>query len=174
MKIISIFANQLFTFHYENETENELRRLLNLWNDSIYLYSFVIQNKADAPKNTSVQTIINQLIKNANYIDDILNEISKDSTKSLEEFFKPLNNQECQIVDLSKQKGRKNYLRIYAIRVDKNCFIITGGAIKFHHLNKQRIHTQREMEKINKCQDYLKTNGVFDSDSFYEFLIEQL
>lgn len=77
-----------------------------------------------------------------------------------------------EFVTLSKQKGRKNYLRIYAIRIDENCFVITGGTIKFHHLNKDRQHTQKEMDKINACRDYLKANKVMDADSFYEFINE--
>ena len=47
------------------------------------------------------------------------------------------------------------------------------GTIKFHHLNKDRPHTQKEMQKMDRCRDYLKDNGVFDADSFYEFLNEQ-
>ena len=173
MKIVRIFADQLFAFQYEKENDNELHRLLNLWNDTAYLYQFVSQNKSDLPKNVTIQALINQLIDNANEIDDALNEIVADPGKSLEVFFKPLDNQEYHIVKLSKQKGRKNYLRLYAIRIDKNCFVITGGAIKFHHLNKDRPHTQKEMEKINRCRDYLTANSVFDADSFYEFLNEQ-
>lgn len=91
----------------------------------------------------------------------------------MEEFFKPLNNQEYNIVELSKQKGKKNYLRLFAIKIDKDCFVITGGTIKFHHLNKDRPHTDLEMKKIDRCREYLKNNNVFDANSFYEFLKEQ-
>ena len=125
MKIICIFADHLFAIHFEDETYNELRRLLILWNDTSYLHHFVMQNKSDIPQKTTIPTLINQLIENAN-------------------------------------------------EIDKNCFVITGGTIKFHHLNKDRIHTQNEMQKIEICRDYLKNNGVFDADSFYEFLKEQL
>lgn len=173
MKIVRIFADQLFAFHYDNETENELRRLLKLWNDTSHLYQFILQNKADVPQKLPITALINLLIDNANDIDDILNEISTNPERSLEDFFRPLNNQEYHIVGLSKQKGRKNYLRLYAIRVDKNCFVITGGAIKFHHLNKERPHTQKEMKKIDRCRDYLKDNSVFDIDSINDFLKEQ-
>ena len=69
-----------------------------------------------------------------------------------------------------RQKGRKNYLRIYALRIDKNCFVITGGAIKFTHLMQDRKHTQLELNKIEMCRNYLKENGIIDADSFYEFL----
>ncbi len=173
MKIISIFADKLFAFHYDNEKYNELRRLLKQWNDTTQLYQFVIENKTDVPANIPVHILIEQITGNANDIDDTLNEISTNPSRNLEEFFRPLDNQEYHVITLSKQKGRKNYLRIYAIRIDKNCFVITGGAIKFHHLNKDRPHTKKEMEKIGKCRDYLKTKGVFDADSFYEFLNEE-
>ncbi|MDD4672056.1 MAG: hypothetical protein PHI03_03905 [Bacteroidales bacterium] len=173
MKIVRIFADQLFAFHYETEADNVLRKLLSLWNDIAHLHQFVMRHKADVPQNLPIPTLISQLIDNANHIDDTLNEISTAPHRSLEEFFNPLNNQEYHIVELSKQKGRKNYLRLYAIRIDKNCFVITGGAIKFHHLNRDRPHTQQEMKKIDKCRNYLKDNGVFDVDSFHEFLKEQ-
>jgi len=29
------------------------------------------------------------------------------------------------------------------------------------------------MLKMDRCRNYLKDNGVFDADSFYEFLNEQ-
>ncbi len=173
MKIVRIFADQLFAFHYEGEVDNELRRLLTKWNDTMYLYTFIQQNKSDIPTAMSDMQVVNQLIDDANEIDNTLVTISKSPKRKLEDFFKPLNNQEYQIILLSKQKGRKNYLRLYAIKIDDNCFIITGGAIKFHHLNKDRPHTQIEMQKIERCRNFLKDNGVFDADSFYEFLNEQ-
>lgn len=173
MKIVRVFADQLFAFHYQGEEMNELRRLLTLWNDTTYLYKFVRENESDVPKNVPTFELVSLLIDNANEIDNTLDQISNTSERSLEEFFKPLDNQEYQIVELSKQKGRKNYLRIFAIRIDVNCFVVTGGAIKFHHLNKDRPHTQKEMQKIDMCRNYLKSKNVFDVDSFYEFLNEQ-
>ena len=115
MKIVPIFADRLFAFHYENEADNELGRLLKLWNDTSYLYQFVTQHRDDGPKDVSILALINQIIENANDIDNRLNEISSDESRSLEEFFRPLHNQEYRIVELSKQKGRKNYLRIYTL-----------------------------------------------------------
>jgi hypothetical protein len=175
MKIVSIFEDQLnlFAFRYDGEKMNELQRLLTLWNNTAYLYEFVKNHKSDVPKKVPIPTLVFQLIENANDIDDTLNEISNNPKRSLEEFFKPLDNQEYRIVELSKQKGRKSFLRLFAIKIDNNCFVITGGAIKFHHLNKDRLHTQKEMQKIDSCRNYLKDNGVVNAVSFYEFLNEQ-
>lgn len=173
MKIVSIFAEQLFSFHFEKEAENEWNRLLDLWTDTAYLYDFINRNQRDLPKNSSKKKLVQQIIANADAIDDVFHKISTDPTRRLEEFFKPLHNQEYQILTLSKQKGRKNHLRIYALKIDTNCFVITGGAIKFHHLMEDRDHTKQELKKIEQCRDYLKDNGVVDADSFYEFLIEE-
>lgn len=172
MKIVTIFADRLYAFHFKGEKFNELKRLLTLWNNTEYLYQFVTKNKAHLPKEVSLDALIFQLIQDANEIDEILQKISIHPKKKLESFFKPLDNKEYRTVQLSKQKGRKNYLRLYAIKIDSNCFVITGGAIKFHHLNKDEKHTQSEMDKIDKCRNFLKDNGVVDTESFYELLIE--
>jgi cell division protein FtsB len=63
-------------------------------------------------------------------------------------------------------KCTANQKLLFAIKIDYHCFVITGGTIKFHHLNKDRPHTQKEMQKMDRCRDYLKDNGVFDADSF--------
>lgn len=138
------------------------------------MFDFINENRYDIPKVANINDLVIKLMADANEMDEILYKISKDSKRNLEDFFRPLENQEYQFVELSKQKGRKNYLRLFAIKIDTNCFVITGGAIKFHHLNKDRDHTQNEMIKIEKCRNYLKSNDVYDSDSFFEFLNEQL
>jgi hypothetical protein len=50
--------------------------------------------------------------------------------------------------------------------------VITGGAIKMplHHLMKDRDHTRVELQKLKRAKSYLNENGVFDEDSFFEFL----
>lgn len=40
MKIVSIFAERLFSFHYENEDSNEYERLLDIWTDVSYLMDY--------------------------------------------------------------------------------------------------------------------------------------
>lgn len=174
MRIVTIFAGKLFACHYDNEEDDELRRLLLLWNDPFYLYQFFILNQKDVPKNKSVDFLVNQIIDNANEIDDMLYEIILNEQRDLGEFFKPLRNSEYRIVELSKQKGRNNYLRIYALKIDVNCYVITGGAIKFTHLMQNSPHTAIELTKIEKCRDFLEENDVRDADSFYEFLNDRL
>jgi len=171
MKIVCIFADKLFAFHYDNEDENELKRNLELWTNINYLYEFLKAHKNDIGKYT-IEQIIEQISNDANTIDDFLAELSNDEHKNLDSFFKPLHNQEYQLKILSLRKGRKNLLRIYAIKIDEDCFVITGGAIKLTQLMEDREHTKKELTKLEKAKQYLKENSVFDSDSFYEFIKE--
>ena len=170
MKIIRIFKNSLFSFQYNNEKENEYDRLMELWNDTLYLHNFFKANKQDLPKGNSTDNLTSQIIENANRIDDLLlNAVEK---SNFEMFFRSLHNQEYQSKILSKRKGRKVTYELYALKVDTNCYVITGGAIKFTQLMEDRPHTKQELVKLEKCRNYLKENGVMDIDSFYEFLEE--
>lgn len=37
----------------------------------------------------------------------------------------------------------------------------------------EREHTMAELDKLNRCKAYLKSNGVFDKDSFVELNNEE-
>lgn len=174
MKIVSIFKHKLYAFQYADEQEHELRRLLGLWNDLGYLHTFVTKSKADLPRGLSVIEMVRELMEQAKELDEQLYELSWQTGRNFESFFKPLHNQEYRTKLLSKQKGRRQYLRIYALKIDENCFVITGGAIKFHHLNDAREHTRIEMKKLDRCRDFLKDQGVHDADSYFELLNDGL
>lgn len=173
MKIVHIFAEKLYAFHFDGETQNELGRLLSEWNDPEYLYNFFKANKADIPKNESIISLSEKVSEDANKVDDTLYAICNSHSMKLSRFFKPLNNEEYRILTISEQKGRENYLRIYALRIDDNCFVITGGAIKLTLKMQDRKHTKKELNKIKTCRNFLKANDVVDEESFYEFLNEQ-
>ena len=103
MRIVSIFAEKLFAFHYKNEKYNELSKLLNEWNDTLYLYNFVKENKNDIPKSKNSSEFIKQIIEDANQIESVL----KTKQKTLDIFFTPLHNQEYKVINLSKKKRKK-------------------------------------------------------------------
>ncbi len=82
--------------------------------------------------------------------------------------------------ELSREKARNwdrarhaSWLRIYAIRLEPNVYVVTGGAIKLTRTMQERNHTALELSKLNSCRAYLKNNGVFDCDSFVELTNEE-
>lgn len=174
MEIVDIFAERLFAFHYAGEADNEYDRLLDLWDDMEYVYNFLKENNKDIPNNKTIPQIAEYIIEDAQEIDEILIEITEAENKTLSYFFKPLHNLESGARILSLQKGRQFCLRMYAIKIDEDTFVITGGAIKLplQHLMQDREHTRVELNKLNQAQAYLNEMGILDRESFFEFLNE--
>lgn len=172
MKIVHIFANKLFAFQYQNEKENEYDRLIELWTDANYLSEFAKRNLA----NIDIDRYVKERLEDAEQIIDLIEKISQNKKDKLETFFRPLSDSEYVIQILSLQKGktihkfRNNELRIYAIKIDENCFVITGGAIKLSQTMQENENTIVELKKLNKCKEYLKNIGVFDKESFFELI----
>lgn len=173
MKIVAIFDTRLFSFRFPGETDYELKRLQDLWRDPQYIKQFITDNTSDAPKKTTHQKLANQIADDVQKLEDYLRDLGNDRSGDFEVFFKQLDDEEYYIKELSRRKGRKNYLRLYAIRIAENCFVITGGAIKFTHKMKESDHTKEELKKLERGRQYLKSNHIHDEDSFYEFLNEE-
>src|SRR5699024_2725513 len=115
-----------------------------------------------------------KILRDAEEIDNYINRLNEDS-EPYTFYFQPLQNSEFGKI-LARQKGkrRKNYLRVYAIKIDDNCFVITGGAIKMSQKMQDHPDTAKELQKLNQAKDYLSDNDVFDSDSFFELLETEL
>jgi hypothetical protein len=148
---------------------------MDLWNDTAYLYEFLKENQKDIPKAKTINKITNEIIDDANELDERLIEITNSTDKKLNHFFQSLYNNEYRAKILSFQKGRQSLLRMYAIKIDDDSFVITGGAIKLplQHLMEDREHTEIELTKLNVAKDYFISKGVIDEDSFFEFLNEE-
>lgn len=174
MKIVTIFADRLFAFRYNDEANNEYDRLLDLWTDTEYVRSFLNANENDIPNHKTKRQFAAYIRQDTYSIDEQLIRITETTDQSLSSFFQPLHNYEYEFKILSLQKGRQHCLRLYAIKIDEDTFVITGGAIKLplHHLMEDRDHTRVELQKLENAKSYLKENGVFDEESFFELLNE--
>lgn len=173
MRIVCIFEGkfdeELYAFHYDGEVDNEFDRLMELWTDITYLRNFAIKNKVE-----DVKAFVEARLRNAEDFQDRLDEIIV-KTKPLNQFFVPYHNQEYgSHILLSQRKGKldRNSLRIYALKVHENCFVITGGAIKMTQTTQDNDDNAREIVKMKKARDFLIREGVFDDASFYELLNE--
>jgi hypothetical protein len=167
MKIISIFAEKLFAFQYEGEADNEYDRLMELWTDINFLNTFAKENNI-----INVKKFIHDILHDAEQIQDFLENLSQNK-EPYGFYFEPLQESESKkILAFQKGKIKKNRLRYYAIKLDDNCFVITGGAIKMSQTMQEHSDTNNELKKLETARAYLKQNGVFDEDSFFELIIE--
>lgn len=61
---------------------------------------------------------------------------------------------------------RKSWIRLYAIRIAKHLYVITGGAIKLTQYMKEREHTKLELQKMNRVVEFLKEQDLIDEQHF--------
>lgn len=147
-----------------------------------YLMDFFMDNLPDLKNHFHIARIseaIEDTIEDADDMQRLI--LDFPYTENLDEMFVPLGSSDMTVHELSREKARRwdrqkhaSWVRIYAIRLEPNVFVITGGAIKLTKTMQERPHTLMELQKLNACRDYLRANGVFDQDSFVEFKEEDM
>ena len=147
----------------------------------IFYLTFFKENIEDLIENFQIEKIseaIQDTFEDADDLEELILEFPY--TENLDELFRPLDVTDVKSTELTRRKARRqdrrqhaSWLRIYAIRLETNVYVVTGGAIKLTHLMQDREHTSLELEKLNKCKAFLKANGVFDKESFIDLNKEE-
>lgn len=176
-------------FEEEYEKPNEFRRLFNNWSDPEYLESFFHKHVLDLQRKfynfITIEDAINQTIDEALQLAERIIEVAESGKENkyetLQTLFKPLSKKDDFLVTTpqyqsSKVYGahKKSWLRIYAIRIEPNLFIVTGGAIKLTETMNERKHLLNELDKLKRVKQFLIENGIIDNDSIDDFLEIQL
>ena len=160
---------------------DELTSLFEQWNDANYLFKFFRDNIDDLKSYFKIERV-SQAIQDTFEDSDALEELilTFPYTEELDTLFKPLDVTDTKSMELTRQKARNwererhdSWLRIYAIRLEPNVYVVTGGAIKLTRAMQDKEHTMIELNKLNKCKEFLKRNGVFDKDSFIDLNMEE-
>ena len=156
----------LFSMQYEPSLMNEYERIMAYWRDRNALYTFFSNNIDDLENSfwgdvTIEEAIITTKLE-AETFHETLSTYCMDGNYELQYIFQPLYNSEYRLISLQKSKGkiRRSWLRLYALRLDRNCFVITGGAIKLTH-NMQATHLQEELTKLERAKTFLKSRNVY-------------
>lgn len=94
---------------------------------------------------------------------------------NLQQVFRPLNNQEKDLTVLQSSKGliknkiiRNPKLRIYAVRIAENTYVVTGGAIKLTDRMEERPHTKEQLVRLAKVKDWLRDEGILYPEDLNE------
>lgn len=170
--------DHLWSVKYPEKEADELTLLFRNWSNFNYLLDFFLSNMEDLNHFFHIERI-EDAIKDTFEDAEILQRLILDFpyTENLDGLFHPLSIADSRVRELSREKARNwdklkhaSWVRIYAIRVEHDVFVVTGGAIKLTPAMQDRQHTQLELEKLNKCKDFLKENGVFDQDSFIDYI----
>ncbi len=162
--IFEVVEESLYAVQYDKKGEHEFERLFDLWNDAIYLEDFFQTHETDLKsgywgEDISIEEAVIKTMKWANKLEDKLLEIAEhgktDKYETLSSLFKPLHDKTTKIEPLEENKAKESWLRIYAIRVDSNLFVVSGGAIKLVQTMNEREHLMEEMSKLKLVQAFL-------------------
>lgn len=145
------------------------------------LVTLILQGQFKGPgkhfKITNINDAIRRTIDDSEQLDAIIMDISPEANLDL--IFRPLNNSRIAECLLGKEKGRlknivghSSWLRIYAIKLAKGVYVVTGGAIKLTATMQEREHTAAELAKLEKVRDFLLAEKIVDNESFIEFITE--
>lgn len=183
MKFVRVLPqyNHLWAVKSPDEEVDELTLLFRKWNNAEYLLDFFITNFDDLKSFFKIERL-DQAVADTFEDAEALQELVMDFpyTERLDELFKPLDITDARMSELTREKARNwdrkrhaSWLRIYAIRLEPNVYVVTGGAIKLTRIMQERQHTALELDKLNRCKSYLKAHDVFDKDSFVELTSEE-
>lgn len=173
--------NHLWAVKNPDKELDELTSLFEQWNDANYLFKFFRDNIDDLKSYFKIERV-SQAIQDTFEDSDALEELilTFPYTEELDTLFKPLDVTDTKSMELTRQKARNwererhdSWLRIYAIRLEPNVYVVTGGAIKLTRAMQDKEHTMIELNKLNKYKEFLKHNGVFDKDSFIDLNMEE-
>ena len=180
MKIVTTFAiveDSLFSVLYDTEGNDELTRLFVHWTDALYLFDFFKEHEKDLGDDFWNQITIEEAVERtreeAKILEKKLLEVANKGKESnditLSSIFKPLSIKEVgDEFEKDKLKGNSfnSWLRLYAIRIDVNMFLITGGAIKLTKTMNNRPHLIKELEKLEICKKYLQEDDEDELDIY--------
>jgi len=126
---------------------------------------FTVENSEDGIWSIHLDSESRSEFDEAEEMENTLYEYSEQGFKgesaNLQHIFKPLNNFEYTIASNRKSKARikKGWLRLYAIWLSENCYLVTGGAIKLT-LEMKRDHLQNELKKLEQAKQFLRKSGI--------------
>lgn len=188
MDLKSIFVDEttnegLYAIRYDGETLDEFERLLDLWSNTKYVQEYFIQNRkyleTNHFKNIFIGAATSKVLEEAYELEKLVYNYAESGFEkkghNLQMLFLPLGKQDrIPIHQLTKAKieSRKfpRFIRLYAIRIGQNTFVISGGAIKLTKRMEEHKDTKQELEKFELVKSFLREKEIKTEDDINYFL----
>jgi len=185
LEFVEIYPDILFAVKFKEEDQDEYARAFSLWQDLDYLVEYFSRNKhlleSSFWKSSCIpnevedlaQQVIDESFDLEEYIDKIAENTIKGDEEDFDSFFKELGGKYNILREYIPHKSygtnSPTMLRLYAIRIKSNCYLIVHGGIK---LTKE-IQGTPELNsvlfaKIDRVISYLKAEGVIDETDLIE------
>ena len=180
MDIFEIIPNHLYSIKYDEENSTQYCRLLNdEWTDVNYLVTFFrsypefTENEFWGFLGNKPEKAASRVLKDAYLLERELKERADNSDNEdfpdLDDFFKPLRGKYGYSIKNMPVKGYgimdSTFLRLYAIRLDKNCYLLVYGGIKLNDkIQNSPILRDNVFQKMDMVRSYLVEEGILDID----------
>lgn len=175
IEISTIFAleemnERLWTVVYKNSFDSAYDDFYETHTDVSYLEEYFETNKDKLKRaypTVTVSQAILDTIDGVNELHDFIIELTeKDTEDDLEDLFIPFHKKyETKKLTESKAYGilfKKSWIRLFAIRIDYNLYVITGGGIKLVAATQQDERLTNEVDKMEAVRNYLLKEGVIE------------
>ncbi len=177
MQIFCIFETEkqsLFSVKYKNSEFDAWDEIFEKWTDVEYLEeyfeSYSDTLKSGFWKDISVEDAVLKTLRDAQLLEKAILTCANDNDL-LKKFFKPLTDSEIQKDNLLKTKAYgivTKWLRIYAVKLTDETYVVSGGAIKLFGKMQEQKETEFELKKLIMLKDFLIANHVFDKENLSE------
>lgn len=174
MKLISIFAGNIWSVVYDDSDDDAYNDEFNRWFDTEYVFNFLYEHEEDikqSPWNSySIEDLTQMVVDEAEMFESRLKDMHDNQYDRFDEEFENLSKNETKIYLIeSKAYGKPvslkpSLLRLYAIRIDKDQYVITGGGIKLVHDMRDSDVLKKELDKLKKVRDWLYSEGIHISE----------
>lgn len=182
MEIVEIFKDWLYSINFDENDLTEYHRVFREWHDLDYLVDFFTTHKSyidtDFWRNSGLdpnnpEKSAARVIEEADHLESYIRELVKNcnngDSPDFDEYFHFLGGKYKCLWSLEPVKSYgtsiPSLLRLYAIKLDSNCYLIVYGGIKLGStIQNSPVLKDNVFQKIDSVIRFLKANGITDSE----------
>ncbi len=185
MEIVSIYPDNLFAVKFDDKDQDEYEAAFLLWRDLDYLVDFFDENRElletefwhNALSSTDSEDLAQEVVSESfdfeRHIKQLAANTANNERPDFDEFFKELGGQYkflCEHVPhKSYGTASPTMLRLYAIRINANCYVVVHGGIKLTKQIQDTPQLRKELfSKIDNVLRFFKANGIIDTEDLKE------
>ncbi len=182
MDIHDIYKDCWYSIKFDEADTDEYSRVLALWKDLDYLVDFFKANAKEVDQPywrkvglnpdtpiASADRVAREAVVLATHIRELAENSKDNKFPDLEDFFHPLGGKYSFVRELEPHKSYGTFnpslLRLYAIKLDKNVYLIVFGGIKLGSTIQNSPGLKEQVfNRIDNVITFLKANGIFEGE----------
>lgn len=184
MKIRELLPPYLYSMQYgDDDKQDEYERLLDVWTDADAVASFFESHSQEmdplfwgdiAEPEVAASRTITEAYDLDEHITTLYHNAKLGVKPDYDDYFQPLNGEFGYLYIRTPMKaygpGDPSLLRLYAIKLSSNCYLITGGGIKYCKTMQESPELMAEIDKLKSVLSFLKHLGIEDAEDVTNYV----